>query len=323
VIGIGVGVVYHWGGSVDISTGKNIKVPEPEFYGSALGGTVYIDPETGEELYMSVLNGIRNLSDGSLEDTVISSSADKKLHKFTLDATSNEDGLAVVSFPASSKIEAESLKHQVKVKVGGKDYGLEWFNDAYNADDAVNLGTNALLNYDEESGMAHVSVSFTDGVDFGKEIEISTPTSTDIELFAIERLVDFDSVQMNDNAGIDNDSVKIVGIQLEKLSALGSKSIVLTGVSYREGKTGVVVFENGEYKYYEHDKHSKGCHGTGDIYASAFVGAIVRGKSAFDAAKIAADYVLACIISTQEEDNHWYGAKFETSFSKLIEMLNS
>jgi len=110
---------------------------------------------------------------------------------------------------------------------------------------------------------------------------------------------------------------------LEKLSALGSKNIILTGVSYREGKTGVVVFEDGEYKYYEHDKHSKGCHGTGDIYASAFVGAIVRGKSAYDAAKIAADYVLACIISTQEEDNHWYGAKFETSLGKLIEMVNS
>ena len=110
---------------------------------------------------------------------------------------------------------------------------------------------------------------------------------------------------------------------LEKLSALGSKNIVLTGVSYREGKTGVVVYENGVYNYYEHDKVSKGCHGTGDIYASAFVGAIVRGKSAFDAAKIAAEYVLACIIATQEEDNHWYGAKFETSFAKLIEMLNA
>ena len=108
---------------------------------------------------------------------------------------------------------------------------------------------------------------------------------------------------------------------LSKLAALGSKNVILTGVSYREGKTGVVVYENGKYAYYEHDKHSKGCHGTGDIYASAFVGALVRGKSAYEAAKIAADYTLACIISTQEEDNHWYGAKFETSLGKLIEML--
>ncbi len=110
---------------------------------------------------------------------------------------------------------------------------------------------------------------------------------------------------------------------LTNLAALGSKNVILTGVSYREGYTGVVVYENGKYEYYEHAKHSKGCHGTGDIYASAFVGALVRGKSAFDAAKIAADYTLACIIATQEEDNHWYGAKFETSFSKLIEMLNA
>ena len=35
---------------------------------------------------------------------------------------------------------------------------------------------------------------------------------------------------------------------IKKLLAIGSKNVVLTGVSYRQGKTGVVVFENGEYK---------------------------------------------------------------------------
>ncbi|MBR6513561.1 MAG: pyridoxamine kinase [Clostridia bacterium] len=109
---------------------------------------------------------------------------------------------------------------------------------------------------------------------------------------------------------------------IAKMTALGAKNIILTGISYEAGKTGVVVFEKGEYAYYEHDFLPNSCHGTGDIYASAFVGALVRGKSAYDAAKIAADYVLCCIKATAEEENHWYGAKFEPVLGELIKMIN-
>jgi len=108
---------------------------------------------------------------------------------------------------------------------------------------------------------------------------------------------------------------------VEKMLALGAKNVILTGVSYAAGKTGVVVVENGAYSYYEHDLLPNSCHGTGDIYASAFVGALVRGKSAYDAAKIAADYVLHCIEATAQEENHWYGAKFEPVLIKLIQAL--
>ena len=108
---------------------------------------------------------------------------------------------------------------------------------------------------------------------------------------------------------------------LAGLTALGCKNIILTGVSYAPGETGVVIYENGSYSYYEHEKLSNSCHGTGDIYASAFVGAFVRGKSAFDSAKIAADYTVECIKATAEEENHWYGAKFEPVLLKLIQAL--
>ena len=108
---------------------------------------------------------------------------------------------------------------------------------------------------------------------------------------------------------------------VEKMLALGAKNIVLTGVSYAAGKTGVVVVENGVYAYYEHDLLPNSCHGTGDIYASAFVGALMRGKSAYNAASIAANYVLHCIEATAQEENHWYGAKFEPVLIKLIQAL--
>lgn len=108
---------------------------------------------------------------------------------------------------------------------------------------------------------------------------------------------------------------------VEKLVALGAKNVILTGVSYRAGYTGIVVFENGEYNYYEHEFLPNSCHGTGDIYASAFTGALIKGKTAFEAAKIAADYTVECIKQTAAEKNHWYGAKFEPALKTLIEML--
>ena len=107
----------------------------------------------------------------------------------------------------------------------------------------------------------------------------------------------------------------------EKLKKLGAKTVVITGVSYRADKTGVFVSENGGSNYYEHAKISKGCHGTGDVYASAFVGAIMNGKSLFESAKIAADYTVECINVTKDDPNHWYGVKFELVIPKLIKSL--
>lgn len=114
-----------------------------------------------------------------------------------------------------------------------------------------------------------------------------------------------------------------VDLLIEKLVGLGCNNIIFTGISYAPDKTGVVVYENGNYSYYEHEKLANSCHGTGDIYASAFVGALVRGKTTYDAAKIAADYAVECIKATAEEENHWYGAKFEPVLYKLIAALNS
>ncbi|MBQ6796777.1 MAG: pyridoxamine kinase [Clostridia bacterium] len=108
---------------------------------------------------------------------------------------------------------------------------------------------------------------------------------------------------------------------IDGLTAIGCKNIILSGVSYAPEKTGVVVFENGKYSYYEHEKLTNSCHGTGDIYASAFVGALMRGKSAYDGAKIAADYTVSCIRTTANVENHWYGAAFEPVLGELIAAL--
>lgn len=108
---------------------------------------------------------------------------------------------------------------------------------------------------------------------------------------------------------------------LKKLENLGAKTVVLTGVSLKAGKTGVMVREGGKDSYYEHDLLSQSFHGTGDVYASAFTGALLRGNTPFEAAKIAADYAVECIKKTIGDENHKYGVKFELAIPKLIEKL--
>ena len=108
---------------------------------------------------------------------------------------------------------------------------------------------------------------------------------------------------------------------LDRLTAAGAKTIVLTGVGYAPDKTGVVVRKDGETRYYEHRKIAKGCHGTGDVYASAFVGALMNGMEAYDAAALAADYTVRCIEVTQGDPDHWYGVKFELELPEFIRML--
>lgn len=107
----------------------------------------------------------------------------------------------------------------------------------------------------------------------------------------------------------------------EKLIKKGAKTIIFTGVSYKPETTGVLVVEDGKPRYYEHRKIAGGCHGTGDVYASAFVGALENDFSAFEAAKIAADFTLECIEKTQGDPSHWYGVKFETALPSLIKAL--
>ena len=110
---------------------------------------------------------------------------------------------------------------------------------------------------------------------------------------------------------------------LDRLESMGAKTVILTGVSFSPERTGVMVDEAGRRSYYEHQKIAKGCHGTGDIYASAFVGALLGGKPAYDAAKLAADYTVLCIENTQGDSSHWYGVKFEPCLPDYIRMLNA
>ena len=120
--------------------------------------------------------------------------------------------------------------------------------------------------------------------------------------------------------GYDNHYIRDL---VDRLITLGASTVVLTGVSFEADKLGVAVYTKGdaEISYYFHEKLAKGCHGTGDIYSSAFVGALMRGKSMLNAARIAADFTLVGMKATQGDEAHWYGTKFEKALPMLIDAL--
>lgn len=112
---------------------------------------------------------------------------------------------------------------------------------------------------------------------------------------------------------------------IDKLAALGSKIVVLTGVSLLPGKTGVYGFDtvSGKYFTYQADRIDAAFHGTGDIFASVSVGALVQGISLHDSFKLAADYTAITIQETLKDPKKpWYGVNFESTIPELVKSLS-
>ena len=111
---------------------------------------------------------------------------------------------------------------------------------------------------------------------------------------------------------------------LVKLSELGCKYSVITGVTLSDGSFGFMGYnrESKEFFSYGNPKVPYKSHGTGDIFASTFTGAFVRKGDLFEALKIAADYTSACIRNyCGDPDTVDYGVNFELELPYLLERI--
>ena len=117
----------------------------------------------------------------------------------------------------------------------------------------------------------------------------------------------------------DEEHVKLL---CERLISLGAKTVVMTGIGYTADTTGVAVYGKNGYEYFSHEKLARSCHGTGDVFASAFTGAVLSGLSPFEAAKVAAGFTLSSMKKTADDETHTYGVKFEKALPELAALLN-
>ncbi|MBQ3537909.1 MAG: pyridoxamine kinase [Clostridia bacterium] len=112
---------------------------------------------------------------------------------------------------------------------------------------------------------------------------------------------------------------------LRSLAELGCKNAVLTGVSFEDGKLGVMAYnkENDEFFSYCTEKVNIRFHGTGDVFSSACVGALMKGLSLEASLKTAVNYTVESIKATIKEENpNWYGVNFEEAIPFLLDELN-
>lgn len=123
---------------------------------------------------------------------------------------------------------------------------------------------------------------------------------------------------------VDSYDEEYIKDMLRKLCALGAKCAAITGVSLERGKLGVYSYnsESGEYFYYSNEHLPVAYHGTGDIFASATVGAMMQGHSVESALAVAVDFTLECIRMTMKDpDRRSYGVNFEEALPYYIERL--
>ena len=113
---------------------------------------------------------------------------------------------------------------------------------------------------------------------------------------------------------------------LQALTALGCRTAILTGVSLKAGKTGAMGYDStdGTYFMYQNDRIPTQYHGTGDIFSSVAVGALMRGLSREDAIRVAADYTARTIdVTRSNPQDPWYGVDVEATIPELVDTLRS
>ena len=109
-----------------------------------------------------------------------------------------------------------------------------------------------------------------------------------------------------------------------RLSALGPQSIVITDVSLSEHETGVAVYhrDSGDFQLHFKPKFQGVFHGTGDVFASFLLSALLGGLSLDAATRLALRLTHECIRLTLEGGEPLrYGVQFERVLPELIAAL--
>ena len=111
---------------------------------------------------------------------------------------------------------------------------------------------------------------------------------------------------------------------LKQLTALGAKRAALTGISFDPSKLGAYSYDSTTDSYFSYfnDRLPVAYHGTGDIFASATLGALMCGHTTESALSVAVDFTLECIrLTMADEDRRTYGVNFEQALPYYIDRL--
>ena len=107
-------------------------------------------------------------------------------------------------------------------------------------------------------------------------------------------------------------------------AATKTKLIVLTGVYFDNTRLGAATYDvaKNEIRYVLGEKISGSYHGTGDVFGSALIGALMNGKPLDEAVRIAVAFTVRSISWTQKAQTELrYGVNFEANLPSYIQDL--
>ncbi len=108
-----------------------------------------------------------------------------------------------------------------------------------------------------------------------------------------------------------------------KLAETGAKKIIISGLETKDGHIKDAYLEGNRLSFYETEKYDGLFHGTGDLFASAFVGALANGASFPKAIAIAHDFVHEAIriSNANKTSGLTQGPDFESALPFYISLL--
>jgi len=100
----------------------------------------------------------------------------------------------------------------------------------------------------------------------------------------------------------------------------GVESAIITGVSASPESTGFCGAHQTEGSFsYQTEAVPRQCHGTGDLFAAVFTGAVLHGRDVYESGVLAAEFVKACVAATPAATPQ--GVEFEAQLPWLWEQL--
>lgn len=225
-LGLKVGITYYWGGEVSWN-GDDATPSYPDLLGLA-AVPVYTSAETGRTLYAAVGSNVSvtalpqvgaslNVPAARTGSDSLSSNVSGTEHQLTLVSNPSD---AALTFTWSSASEEKAIEEGKQLTIkdikdgNDQNYELTWLDPEKDADAPENQNANAYVYYDEDSGQAHMTVTFP--ADTAGTYTITTAQPADLTLYRLAPLPELTNVTVNEG----NTTVTVTGTDLNKFSEI-------------------------------------------------------------------------------------------------------
>ena len=245
ILKLDMGLTYYYGGDVDFAFGK-YDVPGATLLSQKVGQL-----EDGTDVYLAFGTNITQVASSAADNVMladvshltstatasITSALDGMNHMFTLGNYGDGDVALTVEFDAQSIEEARAIAMGSWLKDGfiitdsqGQEYELTWLDTSASLTEDNANSANALLSYNEETGKASATISFTDSADFTAVWTLQSSAPCELVMYSVSRLADVEQVSYSVSGSQMN--VTCTGSLLNTMDSFSVSAVDSAGFVY-------------------------------------------------------------------------------------------